>query len=77
MATMNFSVPGDVKQAFDKTFAGENKSAVLTNLMRQAIEDRRRWKRRSRAIARLLDLRKKVRLVTDKSISAARRHGRP
>jgi hypothetical protein len=37
MATMNFSVPSDVKEAFDKAFKGENKSAVLTGLMRQAV----------------------------------------
>ena len=77
MATMNFSVPGDVKEAFDKAFAGENKSAVLTNLMRQAIEERRRRQRRARAIARLLELRRQVRPVSDKAIRAARRQGRP
>jgi hypothetical protein len=31
MATVNFSVPDDVKRAFNETFAGENKNAVLTN----------------------------------------------
>lgn len=50
MGTMNFSVPEDVKQDFDRTFAGENKSAVLTDLMRQAIEERRRRARRAQAI---------------------------
>jgi hypothetical protein len=30
MATVNFSVPDDVRAAFDKAFAGANKSAVLT-----------------------------------------------
>jgi hypothetical protein len=34
MATVNFSVPSDIKQAFDKAFAGENKSAVVADLMR-------------------------------------------
>ena len=29
MATVNFSVPADVKNAFNKAFEGENKSAVL------------------------------------------------
>ena len=40
MATMNFSVPEQVKKQFDKVFAGKNKSAVLTQLMQQAIEGR-------------------------------------
>jgi hypothetical protein len=77
MATVNFSVPGDVKAAFDKTFAGENKSAVLTNLMRQAIEERRRTRRRAKAITKLLELRKRVRPASDHAIRAARIRGRP
>ena len=39
MATMNFSIPDDVKEAFNKVFEGENKSAVVAGLMRRAIED--------------------------------------
>lgn len=77
MATVNFSVPSDVKQAFDKAFAGQNKSAVLTDLMRQAVEERRRRRRRARVIERLLQLRKKARRVSDRTIRAARRRGRP
>lgn len=77
MATVNFSVPIDVKQAFDKAFAGQNKSAVLTDLMRQAVEERRRGRRRARAIERLLQLRKKARPVSDRTVRAARRRGRP
>ena len=29
MATMNFSIPDDVKEAFNKAFDGQNKSAVV------------------------------------------------
>lgn len=39
MAIMNISVPQDVKDAFDRTFAGKNKSAILTDLMRKAVEE--------------------------------------
>ncbi len=77
MATMNFSVPPDVKKAFDRTFSRENKSAVLTDLMRQAVEERRRRRRRARAIAALLVLRKKGRRVNDRMVRAARMRGRP
>ena len=76
MATVNFSVPADVKEAFDKAFGRENKSAVLTELMRQAVEERQRRRRRARAIEKLLALRKRSRRVTDRSIQAARKHGR-
>lgn len=77
MATVNFSVPSDVKDAFEKAFRRQNKSAVLTNLMRQAIEERRRHRRRVKVVEQLLALRKRTRRVTDKTIRAARKRGRP
>jgi len=77
MATVNFSVPADVKAAFDKAFRRQNKSAVLTDLMRQAVEERRRRQRRAKAVEQLLALRKQTRSVTDKTIRTARRGGRP
>jgi hypothetical protein len=77
MATMNFSVPADVKAAFTKAFAGANKSAVLTQLMRQAIDDRERQRRRERAIDRLLAVRRHVSPATGRAVRAARVKGRP
>lgn len=77
MATMNFSVPEDVKKQFDKVFAGKNKSAVLTQLMQQAVEEHKRAGRRKRAIDQLLALRKQAPRVTDKAIRLARNQGRP
>lgn len=77
MATVNFSVPADVKEAFDKEFGRQNKSAVLTELMRQAVEERRRRQRRAKAVEKLLALRKQTRPVTDRDIRSARRRGRP
>jgi hypothetical protein len=77
MATVNFSVPSDVKDAFDKAFRRQNKSAVLTDLMRQAVEERRRRQRRAKVVEQLLALRKRTRRVNDKAIQAARRRGRP
>ena len=38
MATVNFSVPDDLKAAFNAAFEGRNKSAVIAGLMREAIE---------------------------------------
>ncbi len=37
MATINFSVPEDVKAAFNETFSQQNKSAVIADLMREAV----------------------------------------
>ena len=34
MATVNFSVPEDIKNAFNTVFEGQNKSAVIADLMR-------------------------------------------
>ena len=36
MATVNFSVPDDVKDAFNETFKDRNKSAIVADLMREA-----------------------------------------
>ena len=77
MATMNFSVPTNVKEAFDRAFARENKSAVLTDLMRRAVEERRRCRRRVRAITKLLRLRKRARAVSDRAVRSTRIRERP
>ncbi len=77
MATVNFSVPSDVKEAFDKAFRRQNKSAILTELMRQAVEERQRRRRRAKVVEKLLALRKRTRRVTDTALQRARRAGRP
>ena len=77
MATVNFSVPEDVKNAFNRAFEGENKSAVLAELMRQAVEERKRRKRRALAIDALLRLRQRIRPATAATTGRARRNGRP
>jgi len=77
MATVNFSVPDEVKQEFNKVFAGENKSAVLTQLMRQAIEERHRRRRRAAAIDALLELRGQQAPVSDEEIQRALEKERP
>jgi hypothetical protein len=77
MATVNFSVPEEVKEAFRTTFAGENRSAIVARLLMQAVEERRRQERRARAIDALLDLRKRTKPARDAKIRAARRKGRP
>ena len=36
MATVNFSVPDEVKELFNATFAHKNKSAIIAELMLEA-----------------------------------------
>lgn len=77
MATVNFSVPDQVKDEFNQTFAGENKSAVIARLMQEAVEQRRRQARRAAAADALLALRRELPAVSDAEISKARRAVRP
>lgn len=53
MATVNFSIPEEVKQAFNQAFEGQNKSAIIADLMRRAVEEAERRRSRAAAIARL------------------------
>jgi len=76
-STLNFSVPEELKRAFYVAFAGENKSAVIARLMKQAIEERRQRQQRAAAIDALLELRRTQRLVGATKVAAARREGRP
>ncbi len=77
MATVNFSVPEEVKEAFNKTFAGKNKSAIIAKLMSEAVEQAMRQQQREEAF-RLLTERRKLRpSMTDEEIREARMLGRP
>ena len=77
MATVNFSVPDEVKNKFNRAFARENKSGIIARLMMQAVEERRVQKNRARAINRLLELRRKSKPITMQEFNEARRAGRP
>jgi hypothetical protein len=77
MATVNFSVPDGVKEEFNRTFDGENKSALVARLMRQAVEERRCQRRRSAAVNALLGLRAEQLPASDDVIAEARRTARP
>lgn len=76
MPTVNFSVPDEVKQAFDRTFRGRNKSALVSNLMAGAVEAEKRRRRRSRALEGLLALRTRVSPASDAEIRRARERAR-
>lgn len=59
MATMNFSIPDDVKERFNEVFADANKSAVVTRLLQDAIEQAECKRRSDEAIRRILKRRPK------------------
>jgi len=77
MATVNFSVPDDVKAEFDRVFGGQNKSAIIADLMRGAVADAKRRKQRESLFRTLTQRRADRPSLTDKQIRALRTVGRP
>lgn len=72
MGTVNFSVPDDVKDAFNAAFEGQNKSAVIADLMREAVERAARKERSRAAILRILKTRPKAPVRSDRTLKTAR-----
>ena len=77
MPTVNFSVPEDVKDAFNSTFEGQNKSAVIADLMREAVARAAAQKRSEAAYRRILKRRLSAPEVNIDDINASRIEGRP
>lgn len=81
MATMNFSIPDDVKAAFNKAFEGENKSAVIAGLMRKAVEEKMRRAKQDETLDALIEELLRVRALdpplSDEEIRRIRVEGRP
>jgi hypothetical protein len=77
MAFVNFSVPDEVKAAFDRAFQGRNKSAVIAELMKKAVAEREREERRL-ALFETLTARRALRpAVKTRRLREARIRGRP
>jgi len=77
MSTVNFSVPEDIKVLFNATFEGQNKSAIVADLMREAVERANSKQRSHEAYARILESRKTAPAITEAQFRAAREEGRP
>ena len=77
MATVNFSVPEDVKNAFNETFRNRNKSAIIADLMREAVERERDNRESRRAAQRILRRRRTAPVVSDDVLRRLRVDGRP
>ncbi|MCF7985247.1 MAG: hypothetical protein K9L70_12650 [Thiohalocapsa sp.] len=77
MATMNFSIPDEVKEAFNREFAGQNKSAVVARLMRRAVEEAEQQRQREEAFAALTEGRPERPSLSNAAIAELRDAGRP
>ena len=76
MPTVNFSVPQEVRDAFDAEFAGQNKSAIIAALMREAVDRAERRRRSHAAIERLLQRHGSAPVREAGELQRARRKGR-
>jgi hypothetical protein len=72
MATVNYSVPDEIKEAFNFAYQGQNKSAVIAELMMEAVERAARKQRHREAIANILARRAETQPVSEEEIRAAR-----
>jgi hypothetical protein len=78
MATMNFSVPDKVKEAFNKAFEGQNKSAIAAKYLMRAVEDERRAVREGDFLKRMkARLAKQSRSFSTPEVRKMREAGRP
>jgi hypothetical protein len=76
MATVNFSVPDDVRNDFNRAFKGQNKSAIIAGLMRRAVSEAKLRQERQAAFRELTARRGQRPAVSVRTVSAARRKGR-
>ena len=72
MATMNFSIPDDVKERFNQTFVNSNKSAIVAQLLEEAIERAERKQRSDLAVKRILAIRKTNKPASTRAILRTR-----
>jgi hypothetical protein len=77
VATVNFSVPDEVKAAFDKAFGDQNKSAIVAKLMRRAVRERQLQMRRGKLFRQLGAARSDRPSITSEEIHRARAVDRP
>ena len=77
MATMNFSIPDEIKEAFNKTFANANKSAVVAKLLMDAVLEAKRRQESVDAIGSIKSRWKERPVVLEEKIREMREEGRP
>ena len=72
MATVNYSIPDEVKELFNTAFAGANRSAVISGLMQQAAEHELRLRCRRESVDALLADRGSAPQISAAFVQAAR-----
>ena len=77
MVTVNFSIPDEVKNAFNATFSDVNKSAVIADLMREAVERARRKQASDRAVDAILARRRSAPVCSASELLRSRMRNRP
>ena len=77
MATVNFSVPDEVKDALNATFSDVNKSVVIADLMREAVERARRKQASDRAVDAILARRHRATVRSAGELARSRTSNRP
>lgn len=77
MATVNFSIPDDVKTRFNAAFEGCNKSAIVAELMEDAIRRAEARQQNRLAVASILARRQQAPAVSADGVREARESGRP
>ncbi len=78
MATLQVTIPDDLKTQFEHTFAGQDLDILIGQMMRDALEQAQadRRERRTLAIAELLALRGQTPPASVEAIREARELGR-
>ena len=77
MATVNFSVPDEVKAEFDRAFGDQNKSSIIAELMRRAVREQQLQIRRERLFRQLSSARRQRPSFTSEEVRRARAAERP
>ncbi len=77
MATVNFSVPEDIKAKFNETFKNRNKSAVIADLMSEAIAREQQRHESQQAAKRILERQPTAPARKPADLARARRRNRP
>jgi hypothetical protein len=77
MATVNFSVPDEVKEKFNRVFKDRNKSQIIAELMVRAIQEEAILKQRAQAIESILRRRGRRPPISIAAFRKAREEGRP
>ena len=65
MAFVNYSIPQDLKEAFNRTFRNRNKSAIIAELMRDAVETENARARGAKSLDELMMRRATSPLIED------------